>query len=107
MEAFADRIDKFTDYFITCGLDLKTGLEPDFVLGKLIKLITLNVGYHQDTKFVTILSLFSIFKGENQLQNTPLDRGYKCHVLTHYPESVPWNPLDKDAICLVSNANYL
>lgn len=42
--------------------------------------------------------------GENQLQNTPLDRAYKCKVLTHYPESVEWNPFDKDAICLVSGS---
>lgn len=27
------RIDKFADYFAICGLDLKSGLEPDHFAG--------------------------------------------------------------------------
>lgn len=33
MEIYSERIDKFSDYFVVCGLDLKTGLEPDFISG--------------------------------------------------------------------------
>ncbi|CAG7734875.1 unnamed protein product [Allacma fusca] len=36
---------------------------------------------------------------------TPLDRSYKPKILAHYPENVPWNPFDQDAVrnlCLPS-----
>ncbi|PSN49564.1 DENN domain-containing protein 5B, partial [Blattella germanica] len=35
--------------------------------------------------------------GDN-LESTPLERSYKCHVLGHYPEAVQWNPFDKNAV---------
>ena len=38
--------------------------------------------------------------GDN-LEATPLERSYKCHVLGHYPESVLWNPFDKNAVGMV------
>ncbi|XP_013380096.1 DENN domain-containing protein 5B isoform X2 [Lingula anatina] len=35
--------------------------------------------------------------GDN-LHCLPLDRPYKSKVLAHFPENVPWNPFDKDAV---------
>ncbi|XP_065226649.1 DENN domain-containing protein 5B [Planococcus citri] len=72
MESFSEKTDRFADYFAVCGLDLKSGLELYY------------------------------FSGETQLQGTPLDRSYKCKVLSHFPETVSWNPIDKDAICMLS-----
>ncbi|RZF48660.1 hypothetical protein LSTR_LSTR010750 [Laodelphax striatellus] len=63
--------NRFADYFVICGLDLSSGLEPDN------------------------------FAGDN-LQQTPLERPYKCKVLGHYPENVPWNPFDFNAVCMLS-----
>ncbi|KAJ9601188.1 hypothetical protein L9F63_000656, partial [Diploptera punctata] len=60
-------VNRFADYFVICGLDLSSGLEPDR------------------------------FAGDN-LESTPLERSYKCHVLGHYPEGVTWNPFDKNAV---------
>ncbi|XP_076445285.1 DENN domain-containing protein 5B-like isoform X3 [Babylonia areolata] len=59
--------NRFVDYFVICGLDASSGLEPDRLSG--------------DT-----------------LQCAPLDRAFKSKVLAHYPESVPWNTFDKDAV---------
>ncbi|CAB0016913.1 unnamed protein product [Nesidiocoris tenuis] len=67
---------RFSDYFVICGLDLTSGLEPDS------------------------------FAGDN-LQSTPLERPYKSKVLGHYPENVPWNPFDKDAVCMLCLPNGL
>ncbi|XP_021923906.1 DENN domain-containing protein 5A isoform X4 [Zootermopsis nevadensis] len=36
-------------------------------------------------------------EGDN-LESTPLERSYKCQVLGHYPESVLWNPFDRNAV---------
>ena len=33
---------------------------------------------------------------------TPLERSYKPKILAHYPENVPWNPFDQDAVRNVS-----
>ncbi|KAJ8675599.1 hypothetical protein QAD02_011385 [Eretmocerus hayati] len=40
-------------------------------------------------------------KWSDSLQCTPLDRAYKSKVLGHYPESVPWNPFDEHAVCML------
>ncbi|EGI61668.1 DENN domain-containing protein 5B [Acromyrmex echinatior] len=40
------------------------------------------------------------FAGDS-LQCTPLDRAYKSKVLGHYPDSVPWNPFDEHAVCML------
>ncbi|XP_031781796.1 DENN domain-containing protein 5A isoform X2 [Nasonia vitripennis] len=61
---------RFADYFVICGLDKDSGLEPDKYFG-------------------------------DSLQCTPLDRAYKSKVLGHYPESVPWNPFDQHAVCML------
>lgn len=58
---------RFVDYFVVCGLDLNSGLEPDKLAG-------------------------------DNLDCTPLERPYKSKVLAHFPDNVPWNPFDADAI---------
>lgn len=47
-----------------------------------------------------IVCTYIWFIGEN-LGCPPLDRPYKSKVLNHYPESVSWNPFDKDAVGMV------
>ncbi|XP_064612538.1 DENN domain-containing protein 5B-like isoform X2 [Liolophura sinensis] len=63
--------NRFADYFVICGLDVSSGLEPDRLSG-------------------------------DNLHCQPLERPYKCKVLAHYPESVPWNPFDKEAVGMLS-----
>ncbi|XP_049778730.1 DENN domain-containing protein 5B [Schistocerca cancellata] len=70
MNAHNQGSQRFADYFVICGLNLDSGLEPDN------------------------------FSGDN-LQTTPLDRSYKAQVLAHYPDNVPWNPFDENAVCML------
>lgn len=53
-----------------------------------------------DVNSVTTVFIASTATGDN-LEATPLERSYKCHVLGHYPESLPWNPFDKNAVGMV------
>lgn len=46
------------------------------------------------------MEFFFVLSGDN-LHCQPLERPYKCKVLAHYPESVPWNPFDKEAVGMV------
>jgi hypothetical protein len=57
------------DYFCICGLDIKSGLEPEP-----------NETYNEG------------------VTKSPLDRSYKCKILNHFPENLPWNPFDEDAV---------
>ncbi|ESO93313.1 hypothetical protein LOTGIDRAFT_232739 [Lottia gigantea] len=59
---------RFADYFVVCGLDVSSGLEPDRLAG-----------------------------GESH-HIEPLARSYKSKVLAHFPETVSWNPFDKEAV---------
>ncbi|GFR82162.1 DENN domain-containing protein 5A [Elysia marginata] len=43
------------------------------------------------------------------LQNHPLERPYKSKVLAHFPDNVPWNPFDENAIgmlCLPKGLSF-
>uniref|UniRef100_A0A674A6T6 DENN domain containing 5A n=1 Tax=Salmo trutta TaxID=8032 RepID=A0A674A6T6_SALTR len=75
---FSSNSCRFADYFVICGLDTESGLEPD-ELGQL---------YHwlQQPKH-----------GEN-FEQSPLRRTFKSKVLAHYPENVEWSPFDQDAV---------
>ncbi|XP_052822652.1 DENN domain-containing protein 5B isoform X4 [Octopus bimaculoides] len=69
---------RFADYFVICGLDVDSGLEPDTLSG-------------------------------DNLHCAPLRRPYKSKVLAHYPETVPWNPFDKEAVgmlCLPKGLSF-
>uniref|UniRef100_A0A668AJG8 DENN domain containing 5A n=1 Tax=Myripristis murdjan TaxID=586833 RepID=A0A668AJG8_9TELE len=68
---------RFADYFVICGLDTESGLEPDELSGKHISLRAMS--------------------SEN-FEQSPLRRTFKSKVLAHYPENVEWNPFDQDAV---------
>ncbi|XP_078663872.1 DENN domain-containing protein 5A-like isoform X10 [Branchiostoma floridae x Branchiostoma belcheri] len=78
---------RFADYFVVCGLDVASGLEPDQLQGR--------------------------SEEENEeahnLQLTPLERSYNSKVLAHYPENVAWNPFDESAVgmlCLPKGLSF-
>uniref|UniRef100_A0A8C7W497 DENN domain containing 5A n=1 Tax=Oncorhynchus mykiss TaxID=8022 RepID=A0A8C7W497_ONCMY len=78
---FSSNSCRFADYFVICGLDTESGLEPDELSGK-------GQLYHwlQQPK-----------RGEN-FEQSPLRRTFKSKVLAHYPENVEWSPFDQDAV---------
>ncbi|XP_066556954.1 DENN domain-containing protein 5A isoform X3 [Amia ocellicauda] len=88
---FSSNSCRFADYFVICGLDTETGLEPD-ELSALCQFI-------QDTKFRDGARRFSASadEGEN-FEQSPLRRTFKSKVLAHYPENVEWSPFDQDAV---------
>uniref|UniRef100_A0A8C7FGD1 DENN/MADD domain containing 5B n=1 Tax=Oncorhynchus kisutch TaxID=8019 RepID=A0A8C7FGD1_ONCKI len=74
---------RFAHYFVICGIDTETGLEPDELAA----------------------FLCHVLKGKMLLQplwenfeQSPLKRTFKSKVLAHYPENVEWNPFDQDAV---------
>lgn len=79
---------KFADYFVICGLDLSSGLEPDKLAGNSSICNKFN---SQNIDFLP----------EDNLHVSPLERSYKGKVLAHYPENVPHNPFDASAVCMV------
>ncbi|XP_016103009.1 DENN domain-containing protein 5A isoform X4 [Sinocyclocheilus grahami] len=88
---FSSSSCRFADYFVTCGLDTESGLEPD-ELSALCQ-------YIQATKFRDVArgKLAGAKEGEN-FEQSPLRRTFKSKVLAHYPDNVEWNPFDQDAV---------
>ncbi|CAL8351934.1 unnamed protein product [Merluccius merluccius] len=88
---FSSNSCRFADYFVVCGLDTDSGLEPD-ELSALCQ-------YIEATKFRDGARghLASADEGEN-FEQSPLRRTFKSKVLAHYPENVEWNPFDQDAV---------
>ncbi|XP_062833661.1 DENN domain-containing protein 5A isoform X1 [Anolis carolinensis] len=82
---------RFADYFVICGLDTGTGLEPD-ELSALCQYIQASKAQDGGGRFIS-----STAEGEN-FEQTPLKRTFKSKVLAHYPENVEWNPFDQDAV---------
>uniref|UniRef100_A0AAX7V118 DENN/MADD domain containing 5A n=1 Tax=Astatotilapia calliptera TaxID=8154 RepID=A0AAX7V118_ASTCA len=82
---------RFADYFVICGLDTESGLEPD-ELSALCQ-------YIEATKFRDGArgKLARGNEGEN-FEQSPLRRTFKSKVLAHYPDNVEWNPFDQDAV---------
>uniref|UniRef100_A0A665VPH8 DENN/MADD domain containing 5A n=1 Tax=Echeneis naucrates TaxID=173247 RepID=A0A665VPH8_ECHNA len=82
---------RFADYFVICGLDTESGLEPD-ELSALCQ-------YIEATKFRDGArgKLAGANEGEN-FEQSPLRRTFKSKVLAHYPDNVEWNPFDQDAV---------
>ncbi|XP_061877157.1 DENN domain-containing protein 5A-like isoform X1 [Entelurus aequoreus] len=82
---------RFADYFVVCGLDTESGLEPD-ELSALCQ-------YIEATKFTDGAKgkLAGANEGEN-FEQSPLRRTFKSKVLAHYPDNVEWNPFDQDAV---------
>ncbi|XP_004470313.1 DENN domain-containing protein 5A isoform X1 [Dasypus novemcinctus] len=82
---------RFADYFVICGLDTETGLEPD-ELSALCQYIQASKARDGASPFIS-----SATEGEN-FEQTPLRRTFKSKVLARYPENVEWNPFDQDAV---------
>ncbi|XP_050612027.1 DENN domain-containing protein 5A isoform X1 [Macaca thibetana thibetana] len=82
---------RFADYFVICGLDTETGLEPD-ELSALCQYIQASKARDGASPFIS-----STTEGEN-FEQTPLRRTFKSKVLARYPENVEWNPFDQDAV---------
>uniref|UniRef100_A0A8C6C9Y6 DENN domain containing 5A n=1 Tax=Monodon monoceros TaxID=40151 RepID=A0A8C6C9Y6_MONMO len=82
---------RFADYFVICGLDTETGLEPD-ELSALCQYIQASKARDGASPFLS-----STTEGEN-FEQTPLRRTFKSKVLARYPENVDWNPFDQDAV---------
>ncbi|XP_035405984.1 DENN domain-containing protein 5A isoform X1 [Cygnus atratus] len=82
---------RFADYFVICGLDTETGLEPD-ELSALCQYIQASKTRDGASRFIS-----STTEGEN-FEQTPLRRTFKSKVLARYPENVEWNPFDQDAV---------
>ncbi|XP_028673631.1 DENN domain-containing protein 5B isoform X4 [Erpetoichthys calabaricus] len=78
---------RFAHYFVICGIDTETGLEPD-ELAALYQ--WLEADRHGRTKQTTRT-------GEN-FDQSPLRRTFKSKVLAHFPENIEWNPFDQDAV---------
>uniref|UniRef100_A0A8C5D7K2 DENN/MADD domain containing 5A n=1 Tax=Gouania willdenowi TaxID=441366 RepID=A0A8C5D7K2_GOUWI len=70
---------RFADYFVICGLDTDSGLEPDELSGEAPR----------EKKRKSICENF---------EQSPLRRTFKSKVLAHYPDNVEWNPFDQDAV---------
>ncbi|KAI5696562.1 hypothetical protein M8J75_014663 [Diaphorina citri] len=68
---------RLVDYFVTSGLDISSGLEPNNV------------------------------SGSETFQCAPLEQSYKCKVLQHFPDSVTSHPFDSNAVCMLSLPNGL
>ncbi|KAE8606090.1 hypothetical protein XENTR_v10010596 [Xenopus tropicalis] len=82
---------RFADYFVICGLDTGTGLEPD-ELSALCEYIQASKARDGAGRFLP-----SAAEGEN-FEQTPLRRTFKSKVLARYPENVEWNAFDQDAV---------
>uniref|UniRef100_A0A674P1I9 DENN domain containing 5A n=1 Tax=Takifugu rubripes TaxID=31033 RepID=A0A674P1I9_TAKRU len=80
---------RFADYFVICGLDTESGLEPD-ELSALCQ-------YIEATKFRDGARGKLANEGEN-FEQSPLRRTFKSKVLAHFPDNVEWNPFDQDAV---------
>ncbi|XP_073506205.1 DENN domain-containing protein 5B isoform X1 [Phyllobates terribilis] len=78
---------RLAHYFVICGTDADSGLEPDELAVLYQWLEADRHGRSQDGKI----------KGEN-FDQSPVRRTFKSKVLAHYPQNVEWNPFDQDAV---------
>uniref|UniRef100_A0A673XNG9 DENN/MADD domain containing 5B n=1 Tax=Salmo trutta TaxID=8032 RepID=A0A673XNG9_SALTR len=74
---------RFAQYFVVCGLDTETGLEPEELAGKYCFLTWCTQGKESD--------------GES-FEQSPIRRSFKSKVLSHYPESTDRSPFNRDAV---------
>ncbi|XP_058481012.1 DENN domain-containing protein 5B isoform X1 [Solea solea] len=78
---------RFAHYFVVCGIDIETGLEPDQLTALYHWLEANRQGREPDTTA----------RGEH-FDQSPLKRTFKSKVLAHYPKNVEANPFDQDAV---------
>uniref|UniRef100_A0A8D3D668 DENN domain-containing protein 5B n=1 Tax=Scophthalmus maximus TaxID=52904 RepID=A0A8D3D668_SCOMX len=94
---------RFAHYFVICGIDTDTGLEPDELSGRSARLCGFAVD--QPSRTSPFLSQ-SITYLNNQ---NPLKRTFKSKVLARYPDNVECNPFDQDAVnmlCLPKGLSF-
>uniref|UniRef100_A0A8C7FFF4 DENN/MADD domain containing 5B n=1 Tax=Oncorhynchus kisutch TaxID=8019 RepID=A0A8C7FFF4_ONCKI len=79
---------RFAHYFVICGIDTETGLEPD------------ELAVHVSLYLLVVRSASEPFVASvwENFEQSPLKRTFKSKVLAHYPENVEWNPFDQDAV---------
>nr|XP_054488110.1 DENN domain-containing protein 5B isoform X3 [Agelaius phoeniceus] len=82
---------RFAHYFVLCGIDAESGLEPD-ELAALCSVIPAPNARDGSGCFI-----ISFVAGEN-FDQSPLRRTFKSKVLAHYPQNIEWNPFDQDAV---------
>ncbi|XP_054844122.1 DENN domain-containing protein 5B isoform X1 [Eublepharis macularius] len=80
---------RFAHYFVLCGIDADSGLEPDELAVLYQWLEADRLGKSSDTA--------DRKSGEN-FDQSPLRRTFKSKVLAHYPQNIEWNPFDQDAV---------
>ncbi|XP_060101704.1 DENN domain-containing protein 5B isoform X3 [Heteronotia binoei] len=80
---------RFAHYFVLCGIDADSGLEPDELAVLYQWLEADRLGKSSDTA--------NRKSGEN-FDQSPLRRTFKSKVLAHYPQNIEWNPFDQDAV---------
>ncbi|XP_053575001.1 DENN domain-containing protein 5B isoform X2 [Bombina bombina] len=80
---------RLAHYFVICGTDADSGLEPD----------ELSVLYQwlEADRHCRSQESDPNSSGEN-FDQSPLRRTFKSKVLAHYPQNVDWNPFDQDAV---------
>uniref|UniRef100_A0A7N6AQJ8 DENN domain containing 5B n=1 Tax=Anabas testudineus TaxID=64144 RepID=A0A7N6AQJ8_ANATE len=77
---------RFAHYFVICGIDTDTGLEPDD-----------NDGLFAFGSRGDLSTSEDAVNCEN-FEQSPLKRTFKSKVLARYPENVSGNPFDQDAV---------
>uniref|UniRef100_A0A7N6B982 DENN domain containing 5B n=1 Tax=Anabas testudineus TaxID=64144 RepID=A0A7N6B982_ANATE len=70
---------RFAHYFVVCGVDTDTGLEPDDGLCPFLR----------NTRGG---------EGSESFDQSPIRRSFKSKVLVHYPETTERSPFNKDAV---------
>uniref|UniRef100_A0A8C2FQY1 DENN/MADD domain containing 5B n=1 Tax=Cyprinus carpio TaxID=7962 RepID=A0A8C2FQY1_CYPCA len=80
---------RFAHYFVVCGIDNETGLEPDALLMNILKDVS--------NPLFSLILINVLSAGEN-FDQSPLKRTFKSKVLTHYPENIECNPFDQYAV---------
>uniref|UniRef100_A0A4W6E2V6 DENN/MADD domain containing 5B n=1 Tax=Lates calcarifer TaxID=8187 RepID=A0A4W6E2V6_LATCA len=81
---------RFAHYFVVCGLDAETGLEPDDGAGRWLT-------KHEKKQTHQGALLLSRDFCEN-FEQSPIRRSFKSKVLVRYPENTDRNPFNKDAV---------
>uniref|UniRef100_A0A8C7SVJ8 UDENN domain-containing protein n=1 Tax=Oncorhynchus mykiss TaxID=8022 RepID=A0A8C7SVJ8_ONCMY len=81
---------RFAHYFVVCGLDTETGLEPEELADLLVRSKVVHGGSPG------IIS--STDESCESFEQSPLRRSFKSKVLAHYPESTDRSPFNRDAV---------
>uniref|UniRef100_A0A3P9MQA1 DENN domain-containing protein 5B-like n=1 Tax=Oryzias latipes TaxID=8090 RepID=A0A3P9MQA1_ORYLA len=90
---------RFAHYFVVCGVDTETGLEPDdgAALSQWLSSRPIQGRTSSHAAVVTTPSVCAWNAGES-FEQSPIRRSFKSKVLVHHPESTDRHPFNKDAI---------